>query len=512
MHRLPRPAAAALAAGFALAMAPSDAAAQARRGLDPTVAAVLEEEMNLLKGTIESNFKLITELKARVDALEKGRADAQKAAADAKARAEALAQENAALRARVEAIEKARAAADAKAAEELAARSLLGGMLSFDAAARVRFESVANQRDLDGDLEDQETFVAHRIRAGLHFRPVPTADLYIQIQDARRWGREADTLADDEGIGLHQGYVRFDDLLSDGIFLQAGRFEMAYGSERLIGDSDFDAAGRSFDAIRLGYHRQGVVNLDAFVAKIADRATVLDRDRDLYGVWLSTDAVEGATFEVYTLLSNDNAAASEETVGTVGARVALDMDFGLFGDAEAAIQFGDRRGVDVLATMYAAELGYRMESGPAPFDASFFFYAASGDGNPDDDRDVDFDPLFPSRHMHYGRLEQVSLRNLTGFGPRVSVGFLDELRFAAELHSQWLVTPFGTRFGLGEGRATADELTHLGEELDLSLRWDPWDFATATVGYSFFIPDRDAAGLRGEDRVDWVWLQLEARY
>ena len=514
MLRLPRPGHIVAAGLFAVALAPS-AVAQGRpqqRGIDPAVAAILEEEMNLLKATIDNNFKLIGELKARVGTLEQSRAEGQKAVEEARARAEALSQDNEALRGRLEAMEQARAEADAKAAADRASHSLLGGMLGVDAAARVRFESVANQRDLDGDFDDQETFVAHRIRAGLHFHPIPTADLYVQIQDARRWGGEYDTLADDEGVGLHQGYVRFDDLLTDGIFLQAGRFEMAYGSERLIGTSDFDAAGRSFDAIRLGYHRAGVVDLDAFVAKVADRATVLDRDRDLYGIWASTDAVEGMTFELYTLLANDNAVASEESVGTVGARVAFDLEYGLFGDVEAAVQFGDRLGVEVLATMYAAELGYRLRTGPAPFDASFFFYAASGDGNPMDDKDVDFDPLFPSRHVHYGRLEQVSLRNLTGFGPRIGVTFLDELRFDAELHSQWLVTPFGTRFGLGEGRATADEVTHFGEELDLSLRWDPWDFATAQVGYSFLIPDRDAAGLRGGDRVDWAWLQLEARY
>lgn len=511
MIRLPRLVAVASAIGSIVLptlLAAPGAQAQQPAPMESSLAAVYEEEMTLLKETIDSNFKLIGELKARVEALEtshtKQQAELQKIGA--------LEKDNEALRTRLAAVETARAAEAAKAAEDLAARRLLGGMFGLDAAVRVRFESVANQRDLDGDFDDQEAFVAHRIRAGLHFRPIPTTDLYVQVQDARRWGREGDTLADDEGVGLHQGYVRFDDLFTDGLSLQAGRFEMAYGSERLIGASDFDASGRAFDALRISYHREGVVALDAFVAKVVERATPLDRDRDLYGLWATTDAADGLVFDLYTLLSNDNAADSEETVGTVGGRIAMDLDFGLFGELEAAVQFGDRRNVDVLAVMYAAELGYRMRTGPAPFDLSMMFTSASGDGNPKDDKDVDFDSLFPSRHTHYGKLEQVSLRNLTAFGLRVGVTFLEDVHVAAEFYSLWLVTPFGTRYGLGDGRPDSDETTHFGEELDLWVAYTPWDWSTVQLGYSFLIPDQSAAKLRGGDRIDWVWLSLEARY
>ncbi|GMV39396.1 MAG: hypothetical protein AMXMBFR64_11120 [Myxococcales bacterium] len=493
----------------------SPAAAQQRSGMNAGLAAVFEEEMTLLKETIESNFKVMNDLKARIEALE---AAGKKQQADLQ-RLSAMEKENEALRARLVAVEEARAAdaarveaEAAKAAEDLAARRLLGGMFAVDASVRVDFESIANQRDLDGDFDDQETFLAHRIRAGLRFHPIPTASLYVQVQDVRRWGREEDTMADDEGLGLHQGYVRFDDLLTDGLSFQAGRFEMAYGSGRLIGTSDFAIASRSFDAVRLAYHREGVIALDAFVAKVAERATPLDRDRDLYGLWMTTDALDGFTFDLYTLLSNDNAADSEETVGTVGARMAMDLEVGLFGELEAAVQFGQRRAVDVLAVMYAAELGYRLRTGPVPFDLSMMFTTASGDGNPADDRDVDFDSLFPNQYTHYGKLEQVSLRNLMAFGPRVGVTFLDDFSLEAELYSLWLVTPFGTRFGLGDGRPETDETTHFGEELDLTATWTPWDWASLQVGYSFLIPDQSAAKLRGDDRIDWVWITLEATY
>jgi hypothetical protein len=350
------------------------------------------------------------------------------------------------------------------------------------------------------------------VRLGVSFKPIPTAELFVQAQDARVWGSEPDTLADDQGLGLHQGYVRFDDVVARGLWIQAGRFEMEYGSERLIGDSDFDFAGRSFDGGRIGYHEKGVIALDGFVAKIAERGYQNGADRELWGVWATTDALPGFTFDLYTLLSTGEDATGDETVGTVGARIAADLDFGLFGEGEAAVQFGERAGRDVLAAAYAAELGYKLKEGPVPFAISMFVNTASGDANPNDGDDVSFDPLYPSRHEHWGRLNIATWRNLTSFGPRLAITAVEVLHLKAELHSLWLVTPFSTRYGLGAERATADELTHIGEELDLRLQYTPWTWATVELGYSFFIPSAEEGILRGEDRVDWGYLQVDARF
>ena len=479
------------------------------RSFTPGVAAVLDEEIQLLKASLDNNFQVIQELKEQITKLQEELSKKDEAAL---ARVSELEKQNKKLLDRLDTLEAARRKTEVAAAKDLADHKLLGGALTFDGRVRVRAETINNALDLSDDAPDESTFAGHRVQLGVRLRPTEHSELYVQAQDARVWGTEPDTLASDHGLGLHQGYVKFTDLFTDGLWLQAGRMEMSYGSERMIGASDFDPAGRSFDALRLGYLKDGIVALDVFVAKVAERGVLQDSDRELWGIYASTPYVEGFTFDLYTFLTNDNAAATDETVATVGARIGMDVEAGVFGEAEAAVQFGDRRGKDVLATAYAGELGYKLKTGPVPFDLSVFFSAASGDGNPFDDMDVDFDPLFPSRYTHWGRLNIATWRNLTDFGPRFHVTFLDDVTLGGEVHSMYLVTPYGTRFGLGAARATTDELTHLGEELDLLLRYAPWDFLTVEGGYSFFIPDNEGDLLKGNDRVDWLYLQVDARF
>ena len=103
-------------------------------------------------------------------------------------------------------------------------------VLKVDGQVRLRGEGDGRTVDVDPDFG-----VLSRLRVGLNASLYEWIDVYAQIQDARAWGSELNTLTDAsaDALDLHQGYV---DLGSGpGFTARLGRQEVKLGDERLVG-------------------------------------------------------------------------------------------------------------------------------------------------------------------------------------------------------------------------------------------------------------------------------------
>lgn len=135
---------------------------------------------------------------------------------------------------------------------------------------QVRIRSEFDGRDLNNESDIIERSYM-RTRLGLLFTGMEKTEVFLQIQDSRNLGVNSASLTNDNNLGVHQAYIKFQCRLWDRLTWQIGRFEAKYGRERLIGSENWDNVGRSFDGLRLTFDFD-LLNTDLFLLKINDRS------------------------------------------------------------------------------------------------------------------------------------------------------------------------------------------------------------------------------------------------
>ena len=109
--------------------------------------------------------------------------------------------------------------------------------------------------------QNNHSFIGSRIRLNMGYSVSADVRFFAQLQDARLFGAERGTLANEQNVDLHQGYFDIDNVWLDGLRLRAGRQEIFFGDHRVLGNVSWTNVGRSFDGLRLTYSR-GVGSLD----------------------------------------------------------------------------------------------------------------------------------------------------------------------------------------------------------------------------------------------------------
>jgi len=379
----------------------------------------------------------------------------------------------------------------------------------------IRPEYVDNVKDFDDARGDEDLFYRQRIRLGLTVRPLEWLRLRADLQNATLWGLETTGESDPQNrLGFYQAYLSLDVPFAPGLTLEGGRMALEYGAGRLIGADEFLHVPRFFDGAVARYTYAPYIRVDLFGSVLRERSTPIGQDRNLFGLYATTHALAGFTFDLYALYLQDGSPEQARDIVTIGARAAGEPLPGLTFDAEAAIQVGRadttaREDVEHFATAYFVAVDYAIPVWGRPT-LGAFFSSASGDGDPGDDRDVDFDPLFGSRHDYWGRLDLFSWTNLLDFGGRFRLTPVAGLGLLVEAHRFLAVEPRGSVPGLWGGRTIPFEVDDaLGTELDIVLGWRYDEHLAFEVGYVVFLPDeavRDV--LDGDDRVDWAYAQV----
>lgn len=107
-----------------------------------------------------------------------------------------------------------------------------------------------------------EWFVTTRLRLGLGAQ-WQSVRVLLQVQDARNLGDAPP--GQDAGTDMHQGYLEIGE---DGSFIRAGRQEINWGGQRMIGALDWTANARSFDATRGVLRAQPSLTMEGFAAML----------------------------------------------------------------------------------------------------------------------------------------------------------------------------------------------------------------------------------------------------
>ncbi len=285
------------------------------------------------------------------------------------------------------------------------------------------------------------------------------------------------------------------------VSLRAGRQELLFGKQRVIGPSDWLNSRRTFDALRITVKQAGW-KFDGFAARPLElrpeKINKADKSQTLAGVYAVRPA-KGKTFSGYYLALREN-----DPIITNGRGVAGDFMFHTLGlgfdgaarnfdwTAEAAYQFGDFGGNDIAAYMGSLEGGYTFAPLGLKPRFALGLNLASGDENPADARKQTFNQLFPTAHPFLGWADQVGRQNARELEAQLS--FAPHRRIVAKLHGfKFLLADKHDALYNAPGAATRRDATgaagnEVGTEVDAEVICNFNAHLKLQLGYVRFMP------------------------
>lgn len=375
--------------------------------------------------------------------------------------------------------------------------------------------------------DDFDHFVGQRVRVHLLLRAHPTLTFYVEGQDVWLFGAENDKVIHNLAINLYQAYLDWTLQEKGRWTLRAGRQELIYGKERLVGAFNWDNAGRSFDAARLRYTRE-VWSSDFLWGRLVEvrRGGAPHRvgNRDLYGVYVTRAPQDKSKrTEFYGFYFHDGLrtggelARPSDTVDifTFGFRRERRPATGFRYEIENAWQVGDRGPDKQRAAALIASSGFGWGGRWKP-SLAFEYDFATGDKNPTDGHSNEFENLFPTNHLHYGYADLVGLRNLHDFRATATIQLHPKLVLQGDYHRLLLARRRGAWKNAG-GRVLGFDPTgasgrDLGQEIDLTARVPISKHLNLLGGYSVFLPGHFAIRTRGPETHHFAYIQTTVRY
>lgn len=375
-------------------------------------------------------------------------------------------------------------------------------------------------------------WVRYRFNLGLTTTPITLKDdlsltFKLTPQMGGFWNVGGDS-TEDPALGLHEGIMK----LKGGKWsLEAGRFEMAYGDELVIGPVGWNHIGRSFDGARFRHMLPSDAWVDVFATQL-DEGTVTGvtgdelaaGDRYFLGVYagLGNLIAKGMDLDVYLFdlryptysvtvadVTATQNGGDELTLGLrAKGRVSL-FDYRF----EAGYQLGSTAvlGVDTnplgRAGMQAdVEIGANIDALKGIRVGLEGFYA-SGDNTDTADVNEAWNPLFPTAHKWLGLMDYVDSKggrsNIMGGAFHLKVGILEPLSLVLDAHS------------FSRPVALPDEGTDRprgGMELDTGLIYKVGKQVSFRCAYDIFMKVEEDKASADEAPLRFVELEMLTRF
>ena len=340
-----------------------------------------------------------------------------------------------------------------------------------------------------------------RFRLNVGVRPSKSVNFLVQVHDARAFEKTAGGQAAPfrDTFDLRQAYG---ELLTKSVNVRAGRQELAFGEQRLIGNLPWTNAARSFDALRATW-KSRVVQVDAFAASVvAISPDAFDRSGNgnaLYGAYAaSTTLLPKQTFEPYFFWRQASNVAAElggtatRHQATTGVRIAGKLPAAFDYSSELAVQ-GGSVGPDRV-TAWAGHALVGRTFGASSIRPRLFGEVnyASGDDNRTDGSRGTFDQLYPTGHDKYGLADLVGWRNMEHVRAGAEFKPAPKWGMNTSYHTWWLASAsdglYSASGALVARSPDGTAGTHVGHEIDAQATYVYSPQLQIAGGYAYVIP------------------------
>jgi alginate export protein len=365
---------------------------------------------------------------------------------------------------------------------------------------RARFEGFLDRNFTDGK---NDVHFLNRLRIDLTVRATRWMRFVLEGQDARIFFNHnvpnAPPFANP--MDLRLGYLQLGKSDQSPVSLRAGRQDLNFGEQRLLGNFNWINVGRSFDAVRMTL-RHNRYRLDAFASSVViPTNTGFDRPQtgnNLHGLYGGIEKLPlGATIEPYILWRLAPRQVSEsgitgnldsKTIGLRGTGRISAIDYG----TEMVGQLGSLGPDRVRAWAGHWIAGYTIStmSWRPRFSAEYNY--ASGDRDPHDGMQGTFDVLYPSPHDQYGLCDQVGWRNIHDLRLGWDAKPARTLGLLTNYHNWWLVSARDALYA-PTGAAVVRRLDgsagrHVGQEIDVETSYTVTGQIQVAAGLGHIFP------------------------
>jgi len=349
---------------------------------------------------------------------------------------------------------------------------------TVDLQIRERGESQSS----DGYVAGNDAIYAlSRVWGGLEIRPTKWLTGYMQFVDAHALGLPLKYTAANQRDSFddRQAFLAFH---ARGVTVIAGRQELRYGGERLLGISNWTNTSRTFDGFvgRIGNKNR----LDLFSASVV---VVHPTSLDTHGAGLTFHGAVGTVttwvphmviqpfvyIRALPRIESQQKTYGTETEVTPGAEVSATLPRGFYFDTLGALQRGSYSNDSIRSGAGYAKFGYTAQRvNWKPRLGGEYDYAS---GNPKSDlqRIGTFDQQYPSNHNAFGLTDLFGFQNIKE--ERINLDLAPAKRMTMLIQQEWLrvSTVRDSVYG-GSGSATVKAPTggflsdDIGREFDAS--------------------------------------------
>lgn len=290
---------------------------------------------------------------------------------------------------------------------------------TIDMQARVRGESQSSDGYVSGN---DAIYALTRVWGGLEVRPAKWLTGYLQFADAHALGLPRKYIASNQRNAFdgRQAFLKFH---AGNVQIIAGRQELSYGDQRLIGMSNWTNASRSFDGFlgRIGDKNR----LDLFsTSVVAIRPTSLDK----HGAGLTFHGAVGTitTWVPHTVIQpfvyvkalprvqSLQKTYGTETEVTPGVELSAKFPCGFYFDTLDALQRGSYANDSIRSAATFVQAGYSAQRFSWKPRLSGEYAYASGNPLTDLKRIGTFDQLYPTAINAFGATSLFGFENIKG--------------------------------------------------------------------------------------------------
>jgi hypothetical protein len=371
--------------------------------------------------------------------------------------------------------------------------------LTFDMDLRARTE---NQTALNLTPGNGQAYELTRVRVGLQVRPTSWLTAYIQGQDTHALGLVLPYVAANmrDTFDARQAYLNFH---LKSVTIIAGRQQLQYGGERLVGISNWTNNSRTWDGFlgRIGDKNR----LDAFSTSVV---TVHPTSLDKHGAGLNFHGLAGTitTWVPHTTIvpfvfvrsirqvTSQQGVVGVETEATPGIEVDGDLPAGWDYHVLGAIQRGSYSNDSIHSGAGFAKVGYTAKHFAWKPRLRGEYDYATGNAHLDTQRIGTFDQLYPSNHNAFGLTDIFGFQNIRE--ARLNL-YLNPVKNLTVLVQQEWLSLASRQDNIYSGSASAlakpplAGFAHrgLGKEVDASGAYVFRKYFVIDAGVGHFVPD-----------------------
>jgi hypothetical protein len=372
--------------------------------------------------------------------------------------------------------------------------------MTLDMELRGRTEA---QTSIDYMSGNAQVYELTRVRGGMELRPTNWLTGYVQFHDAHALGLPIEYTAANmrDSFDFRQAYLDFH---VRQVSFSAGRQELKFGDERLVGIADWPNVGHTFDGFDLRIGNKD--RLDLFSASIVEiYPTALDMHAgglNFHGAYGSINTwLPRTTIEPYAFIKAMPHVVSQQTTGgtetemTTGLRVAGNAPAGFDYVAEGALQRGSYSNDSIHAGAAYVKAGYTAAYIPWKPRLQGEYDYATGNPHRNPDRIGTFDQLYPSAHNVLGLVDlfgwenikqaraNLNLHPLSNLTVTLQQGFMSVANTSDGVYNgigaEFLKPPTATGFFASDS---------IGHEFDASMKYVIHDHILVQSGVGHFSP------------------------